>query len=435
MRLGVAHGALLKADGGEGTRELLHLGAQRPDGGVVVGLHSRLEVLHLVLAQLLLDVDGDLHGLVHKFRHLVKVGLGEAAAGEGGRAHAEAAGHQRAHVAGHRVLVGGDVRQLQHLLHARAVHALGAQVDEAQVVVGAAGHQRVAALLHAHRQRLRVLHHLHLVLLKLGGRGLLERAREAGDGVVVGAALQAREDGEVDLVLDVVHDGVALLVGALLALAVEDHRAAGAAQRLVRGGGHHVGVVEGRGNQARSHQARDVGHVRQQPGVELVRDGAHAGVVVVARVGRGAGHQHLGAEQLGCLLDLVVVNQPGGLVQPVWHGLEVDGHGGDLLGVRLVAVAEVAAVRQVQRHDAVVRLQQRGVHLEVGGGSRHRLHVDAPLLGVQVERLQRALLAQDLGLVDELVAAVVTRARVALAVLVGHHRADRLHHAGGGEVL
>ena len=41
-------------------------------------------------------------------------------------------------------------------------------------------------------------------------------------------------------------------------LAVEDHGAAGAAERLVRGGGDHVGVVEGRGNHTRRNQTRDV---------------------------------------------------------------------------------------------------------------------------------------------------------------------------------
>ena len=36
--------------------------------------------------------------------------------------------------------------------------------------------------------------HLLLVLLELGGSGLLQRAREAADGVVVGATLQRRDD-------------------------------------------------------------------------------------------------------------------------------------------------------------------------------------------------------------------------------------------------
>jgi hypothetical protein len=73
--------------------------------------------------------------------------------------------------------------------------------------------------------------------------------------------------------------------------------------------------------------------------------------------------------------------------------------------------------------------------LEVGGRAGERLHVDAPELGVEPERLERALLAQALRHVDELVAAVVARAGIALAVLVRHDRADGLHHGRGDEVL
>ena len=45
--------------------------------------------------------------------------------------------------------------------------------------------------------------------------------------------------------------------------------------------------------------------------------------------------------------------------------LEENGDGGDLLGVRLEAVAEVAPVREVQTHDALVRLQQCREHLHL----------------------------------------------------------------------
>jgi len=60
-----------------------------------------------------------------------------------------------------------------------------------------------------------------------------------------GPHLQSGEDREVDPVLQVVHDVLALLVLTLHALAEEDHGAPGAAQRLVCRGGHHVRVVEG----------------------------------------------------------------------------------------------------------------------------------------------------------------------------------------------
>jgi hypothetical protein len=63
------------------------------------------------------------------------------------------------------------------------------------VVVGAAADQLKAALLQAARQRLAVAQHLLLVELELGGGRLLQCAGQAGDGVVVGAALQAQPGG------------------------------------------------------------------------------------------------------------------------------------------------------------------------------------------------------------------------------------------------
>ena len=190
------------------------------------------------------------------------------------------------------------------------------------------------------------------------------------------------------------------------------------------------------------------------------------------RVRRRPGHDALGPEQAGRLLELAVVDQARALVEAVGHRLEEDRRRRDALGVRLVAVREVAAVGEVEAHDAVVRVEQGGVdlvegeggrraeeeeeeqggreverekrnrarafflalslsreqgrgqksgkrekklfpsptHLEVGRRARQRLHVDAPLLRVEAEGRQRTLLAEGLGLVDELVAAVVAGA-------------------------
>ncbi len=68
---------------------------------------------------------------------------------------------------------------------------------------------------------------------------------------------------------------------------------------------------------------------------------------------------------------------------------------------------EVSAVGEVQSHDAPVRLQQAGVHGQVGGGAAVGLHVDSPLLRVQPEDVEAPALAQPLHAVDVLVAAVV----------------------------
>ena len=96
---------------------------------------------------------------------------------------------------------------------------------------------------------------------------------------------------------------------------------------------------------------------------------------------------------------------------------------------------EVTAVGQVEAHDPVVGVEQRGVHGEVGWGPGERLDVDAPLVILEPERLERALLAQPLRLVDELVTAVVALAGEALGVLVGEARPVHVHHRLRREVL
>ena len=84
-----------------------------------------------------------------------------------------------------------------------------------------------------------------------------------------------------------------------------------------------------------------------------------------------------------------------------------------------------------EREDRVARLQHGEVdgHVRLGAGVR----LDVRVLGAE-ERL-RAVDRELLDLVDDLAAAVVALARIALGVLVRRHAADRLEHARPGEVL
>ena len=84
-----------------------------------------------------------------------------------------------------------------------------------------------------------------------------------------------------------------------------------------------------------------------------------------------------------------------------------------------------------QREDRVAGLQAREVHGHVRLRAGVRLHVR--VLGA--EQLLRPVDRELLDLVDDLAAAVVALARVALGVLVRRHAADRLEHARPGEVL
>ena len=100
-------------------------------------------------------------------------------------------------------------------------------------------------------------------------------------------------------------------------------------------------------------------------------------------------------------------------------------------GVHRRAVGEVAALVEAQAEDLVARVEQRQVDGHVGVGAGVGLHV-----GVRgAEELLGPVAGDVLDLVDDLVAAVVPLGRVALAVLVGEHRARGPQHRRRGEVL
>ena len=107
-------------------------------------------------------------------------------------------------------------------------------------------------------------------------------------------ALLAGEHGAVDLL------GVFLLC--------QDDAAAGAAQGLVGGGGHHVRVRDGVGVQAGGHEAREVGHVHHEVGTHEVGDAAELGKVQLAGVGGPAGNDQLGFVLFGQGLDLIHID-------------------------------------------------------------------------------------------------------------------------------
>lgn len=111
------------------------------------------------------------------------------------------------------------------------------------------------------------------------------------------------------------------------------------------------------------------------------------------------------------------------------------GVGHALPGGSLVAVAQVATVGEVKAHQTAVGRHQRLVDLQVGRAAAEGLDVDAPLGGVEVKGLESALLAEQLDLVNVLVATVVAGARLALGVLVGHGRAEGVEDGAGSDIL
>lgn len=96
---------------------------------------------------------------------------------------------------------------------------------------------------------------------------------------------------------------------------------------------------------------------------------------------------------------------------------------------------QMTTVREIQTHQAAMRRHQGLVHLQVGRAATQGLDVDTPFGGVEAEGLEGALLAEQLDLVDVLVAAVVAGAGLALGVLVGHGRAEGVEDGAGSDIL
>lgn len=324
----------------------------------------------------LVDAGGDGDGAVNNVGDADKVVLAEAAGCHGGGAHAKTAGDEGGTVARDGVLVGSNADELEDSLNAAAIDTVGLQISEDKVVVGAAADNAVSetafalVVTEALGEGFSVGENLGLIGVEVGSLGLLEGHGESGDGVVVRTALVAGEDGGVDGTFEVVHFvNLGLGVRATDALAEEDESAAGTAQALVAGGGDDVGVGKRSGHDLGGYETRDVSHVGEHVGVDLVANLAHALVVDETAVGAGASDDDLGAVDERELLELIVVDQAGGLVQPVGDCLEVFGDEGDLLGGSLVAVGQMAAVRKVKTHEAIMSVHERGINVQVGGST------------------------------------------------------------------
>lgn len=311
---------------GEGVAPGSNLLLELVDAGNIASGDLSFEVLLLVslLGEGSLNLLAELDGLIDVGGDLLEVGLAEATGGHSGGTNTETAGGEGTLVAGNGVLVAGNVDLLKEELNTGTINAERAEVDEDHVRVSAVRDELVAELLELLLESLSVGNDLLLVLLELGRGSLLKGNSKGGDGVVVGATLVTREDGEVDLVLKVIEGLLAGLgVNGTDTTTEEDHGAAGATEGLVSGGGDDIGVEEGRGDSLGGNEAGNVSNIDDKVGANGVGNLAHALVVNQTAVGRGTGDKDLGAEELGVLLEGIVVNDAGVNVDAVGHGLEV----------------------------------------------------------------------------------------------------------------
>ena len=226
-------------------------------------------------------------------------------------------------------------------------------------------------------------------------------------------ALGSREHGGVDLLVD----------GLVVA---EDQAAPGAPKGLVGGGGHHVGIGNGRGVDTGGHQSGNVGHVHHQIGAHGVGHFPEFGEVDDAGIGGGTGHDELGFARLGNVQQLVIIDQFRLVVQAVRNYVEV--LAGD---IHWAAVAEMATVGQVHAQHRVAGLQEGKEHRQVGIGTGVGLDVGI----IAAEQLAGPLPGDLLRYVHGVAAAVVALAGIPLGVLVGQAGAHGQHDGGTDDVF
>lgn len=160
----------------------------------------------------------------------------------------------------------------------------------------------------------------------------------------------------------------------------------------MRGGGDDVAVFERIAENSRRNQPGKMSHIAHEIRAVIVSDLAHFGVIKVARIPKNdplskqntpptrekcvsrrvSSNQQLRTKQRCSLSHLVVVNQAGGRRHLIRHGLVKDGGGADLLVVRLITVRQMAAARQIETHDAIVRLDHAQKRSPVGSGAFER---------------------------------------------------------------
>jgi hypothetical protein len=80
-------------------------------------------------------------------------------------------------------------------------------------------------------------------------------------------------------------------------------------------------------------------------------------------------------------------------------------------------------------------LHESLVDLQVGRAARQRLHINTPLVRVQVENLQGTGLAGQLDRINVLVTAVVASTGVTLGVFVGHWGAQRIVDSARSDIF
>ena len=218
------------------------------------------------------------------------------------------------------------------------------EVDQHQMVVGAAGNDAEPFVLERLGQHGGILHQLLLISFEFRAHGFLEADRLGCDHMFERTALQAGE-----------HFGVDRLDVFFLA---EDEAGTRAAQGLVRGRGHYIAIGNRGRMQSGRHQTGDMRHVNEEIRIGLVGDLAQTGEIDNARISGGAGQDHARLAFHREFFDFVVIDHFGVFVDAV--GNDIEEFAGE---VHRMAVGQVSAVIQAHGEHRVAGVQQRDMEI------------------------------------------------------------------------
>ncbi len=249
------------------------------------------------------------------------------------------------------------------------------------------------------------------VILKIFRGALAETNRLSSNHVLERAALGAGENRGIDRL-------------SKLGL-TKNQAAARTTQRLVRRGGHEIGVRNRRRMDPRCHEAGDVGDVRQQERTVFFGDLSETGEVDFAGISRGADGDHLRFLALRHFFHLVVIN-PTVRADAVMHdGVKFAGK------IRGVAVRQVSAVRKIHGKNLITRLDR----CEIDGRVRLAAGVRLDVRMIGAEKDLRTIDCQLLDGIDDFATTIPAFARITFGILIGQHAPLGFHDGRQGEIL
>ena len=187
-----------------------------------------------------------------------------------------------------------------------------------------------------------------------------------------------------------------------------------------------MGMWERRRMRAACNEPREMSHIDKKNGTDGIGNCPEPGKIPEARIGRATRDDQFGLVFQRNALDLVHVDALGLPRDTIAHRFEPLARHVDRR-----PVGQMAAGSQIETHERIARLQQGEENGLIGLTARIGLHIGkfAP------EQASHARNRQLFGDIDELAAAIIPPARVALGIFVGHHRALCFQHSARDNVL